>query len=183
MTVALTQALVEIERHVAAYGWDQQARLYALVDTAELARTEPDLAAQLGLSADRDAPIDTLTPIEQEEVPENVAIDEFLASIAWPDAVLGCALVVERLMLPPSAEATMPAVGSDREIHEWVASHPQRQEVRLAVGVLRDGSRESAVRLRDKDDDSEVLSGADLVPGLAEALLATFGEGDEDGDR
>jgi len=176
MTVALTQAVLEIERHVAAYGWDQQARLYALVDTSEFARTEPDLAAQLGLSADHDAPIDTLTPIEQEEVPENVAIDEFLAGIAWPDAVLGCAIVVERLMLPPSAEANLPSVGSEREIADWVAAHPQRQEVRLAVGVLRDGSRESAVRLRDKDDDSEVLSGSDLVPGLTEALLATFGD-------
>jgi hypothetical protein len=180
MTVALTQAVLEIERHVSAYGWDQPARLYALVDTAELARTEPDLAAQIGLSADRDAPIDTLTPIEQEEVPEHTPIDEFLASIAWPDGVLGCALVVERLMLPPQAEADLPTVGSQREIHDWVATHPQRQEVRLAVGVLRDGSRDSAVRLRDKDDDSEVLSGADLVPGLVEALLATFGDGDED---
>jgi hypothetical protein len=180
MTVALTQAVLEIERHVSAYGWDQQARLYALVDTGELARTEPDLAAQIGLSADRDAPIDTLTPIEQEEVPENTPIDEFLASIAWPDAVLGCAIVVERLMLPPQAEADLPTVGSQREIHDWVAAHPQRQEVRLAVGVLRDGSRESAVRLRDKDDDSEVLSGADLVPGLTEALLATFGDADDE---
>lgn len=46
--------------------------------------------------------------------------------------------------------------------------------MRLTVGVLRDGSRESAVRLREKDSSSEVLTGASLVPGLADALAATF---------
>ena len=31
-----------------------------------------------------------------------------LAIAQWPDAVVGCALTVERLMLPPSAEAQVP---------------------------------------------------------------------------
>ena len=44
----------------------------------------------------------------------------------------------------------------------------------MTVAVLRDGARESAVRLREKDSPTEVLTGADLVPGLAEALAATF---------
>jgi hypothetical protein len=44
----------------------------------------------------------------------------------------------------------------------------------MTVAVLRDGARESAVRLRAKDTPSEVLTGADLVPGLADALSATF---------
>ncbi|MDI2128035.1 PPA1309 family protein [Yinghuangia seranimata] len=173
MTVALTQAVVEIERHVSAFGWDQPARLYALVDTAALVRSEPQLAQDLGLAAEEGAPT-TLTPIEQDEIPAETPIDEFLAGIAWPDAVLGCAIVVERLMLPPAAEAELPTSGTDEEIAAWVAARPDRQEVRIAVGVMRDGSRESVLRLRDKDEDTEVLSGASLVPGLAEALEATF---------
>ena len=36
--------------------------------------------------------------------------------------------------------------------------------------MLRDGTRESAVRLREKDAPTEVLTGSELVPGLAEAL-------------
>ncbi|WTW97210.1 PPA1309 family protein [Streptomycetaceae bacterium NBC_01309] len=173
MTVALTQAVVEIERHVAAFGWDQPARLYALVDTAALARSEPQLAKELGL-APEDGAATTLTPIEQDEIPNETPIDDFLAGIAWPDPVLGCAIVLERLMLPPAAEAEMPTTGTDEEIATWVAERSDRQEVRIAVGVLRDGTRESVLRLREKDSDLEVLSGADLVPGLAEALRATF---------
>ena len=44
----------------------------------------------------------------------------------------------------------------------------------MTVAVLRDGTRESALRLREKDAPTEVLTGSDLVPGLAEALAATF---------
>ena len=46
----------------------------------------------------------------------------------------------------------------------------------MTVAVLRDGARESAVRLREKDSPTEVLTGSGLVPGLAEALAATFEE-------
>ncbi|MCZ9338014.1 PPA1309 family protein, partial [Streptomyces sp. TRM76130] len=95
---------------------------------------------------------------------------------AWPDAVAGCALSVERLMLPPSAEAQVPEGLGEAELAQWVADHPDRQEVRMTVAVLRDGARESALRLRAKDTPTEVLTGSDLVPGLAEALAATFAE-------
>ena len=44
--------------------------------------------------------------------------------------------------------------------------------------MLRDGTRESALRLREKDAATEVLTGAGLVPGLAEALSATFADVD-----
>lgn len=77
-------------------------------------------------------------------------------------------------MLPPSAESSVPEGLGDKQLAKWVAAHPDRQEVRLTVGVLRNGTRESAVRLRDKDSANEVLTGATLVPGLAEALAATF---------
>nr|WP_175412225.1 PPA1309 family protein [Streptomyces sp. TRM64462] len=168
----LTRAVLEIDEYAAGLGWDQPARLFALVDTARLRAQEPELATQLGLDSDEaTAP---LTPIEQDELPAGQPLDEFLGTIAWPDAVAGCALTVERLMLPPSAEGSVPDGLDEAALTKWVAEHPERQEVRMTVAVLRDGARESALRLRAKDSPTEVLTGADLVPNLAEALAATF---------
>ncbi|MER5769179.1 PPA1309 family protein [Streptomyces sp. NPDC001985] len=168
----LTRAVLEIDEYASGLGWDQPARLFALVDTARLRTQEPGLATQLGLDSDEAG--SPLTPIEQDEIPAGAALDEFLATIAWPDAVVGCALTVERQMLPASAEASVPKGLDDASLTDWVASHPDRQEVRMTVAVLRDGARESALRLREKDSPKEVLTGSDLVPGLAEALSATF---------
>ncbi|MBL1085479.1 hypothetical protein JK359_26535 [Streptomyces actinomycinicus] len=171
----LTRAVLEIDEYVSGLGWDQPARLFALVDTARLRAQEPSLAAQLGL-ADESETAAGLTPIEQDEIPSAKPLDEFLGTIAWPDAVTGCALSVERLMLPPSAEAQVPSGLNEAALTKWVAQHPERQEVRMTVAVLRDGTRDSAVRLREKDSPTEVLTGPDLVPGLAEALAATFAD-------
>ncbi|KAB1147582.1 hypothetical protein F7R91_10825 [Streptomyces luteolifulvus] len=170
----LTRAVLEIDEYASGLGWDQPARLFALVDTARLRAQEPALAAQLGL--DEEPKTSGLTPIEQDEIPAGKALDEFLGTIAWPDAVAGCALTVERLMLPPSAETSVPEGLDEKRLAQWVARHPDRQEVRMTVAVLRDGSRDSALRLREKDSPTEVLTGGDLVPGLAEALAATFEE-------
>ncbi|MEU4654439.1 PPA1309 family protein [Streptomyces sp. NPDC023723] len=170
----LTRSVLEIDEYVAGLGWDQPARLFALVDTARLQAEQPTLADRLGLADEGESA--GLTPIEQDEVPTDRPLDEFLGTIAWPDAVAGCALAVERLMLPPSAEAQVPEGLGEAELAKWVADHPDRQEVRMTVAVLRDGARESALRLREKDTPTEVLTGSDLVPGLAEALAATFAE-------
>jgi hypothetical protein len=168
----LTRAVLEIDEYASTLGWDQPARLFALVDTVALRSQEPSLADQLGLPEEPEPA--ALTPVEQDEIPASQPLDEFLATIAWPDAVAGCALTVERLMLPPTAEAEVPIGLDDAGLARWVADHPQRQEVRMTVAVLRDGSRDSALRLREKDSATEVLTGSDLVPGLAEALAATF---------
>jgi hypothetical protein len=168
----LTRAVLEIDEYASGLGWDQPTRLFALVDTARLRTQEPVLAAQLGLEDEQQA--SGLTPIEQDEIPADRALDEFLGTIAWPDAVAGCALTVERLMLPPSAEAQVPQGLDEAKLAKWVAGHPERQEVRMTVAVLRNRARESALRLREKDSATEVLTGSDLVPGLAEALAATF---------
>ncbi|MFV2119607.1 PPA1309 family protein [Streptomyces sp. Act-28] len=168
----LTRAVLEIDEYASGFGWDQPARLFALVDTARRRADEPELATQLGLDTDEAAA--PLTPIEQDELPTGAPLDEFLATVAWPDAVTGCALTVERLMLPPSAEGAVPDGLDEAGLAKWVAAHPDRQEVRMTVAVLRGGARESAIRLREKDSPTEVLTGSDLVPGLAEALAATF---------
>ncbi|MEV8622982.1 PPA1309 family protein [Streptomyces sp. NBC_01268] len=167
----LTRAVLEIDEYASGLGWDQPARLFALVDTAKLRAQEPSLASQLGLGGTAAA---GYTPIEQDQLPRGKALDEFLGTIAWPSAVTGCALTVERMMLPPSAEAAVPKDLGGAALAKWVARHPDRQEVRMTVAVLRDGSREAAIRLREKDSPNEVLTGPDLVPGLADALSATF---------
>lgn len=170
----LTRAVLEIDEYAAGLGWDQPARLFALVDTEQLREQEPSLSEQLGLEDGNDT--GALTPVEQDEIPAGTPLDEFLATIAWPDVVAGCALTVERLMLPPAAEQAIPKGLDDDGLAAWVAEHPERREVRMTVGVLRDGTRDSAVRLREKDATTEVLTGSELVPGLAEALRSTFDE-------
>lgn len=175
----LTRAVLEIDNYASGLGWDQPARLFALVDTAQLRAQEPALADQLGLDeteGDEGAADSSLTPVEQDEIPAGVALDEFLATIAWPDAVTGCALTIERLMLPPTAEESIPTDLEEADLTKWVADHPERQDVRITVAVLRDGSNDSALRLREKDSETEVLTGSSLVPGLAGALGATFSE-------
>jgi len=171
---ALTRAVVEIERHVAASGWDQPPRLYALVDTADLLRREPALVAQLG-----DGVAEAITPIEQENLPEGQPIEDALAHIGWGPDVLGCAVVLERLLLPPDAEAELQTrmdsgATEESEVADWAAQHPDREDVRIVVGVLRTGARDTALRLRSHDRDEAVLSGAELVTGLADALATTL---------
>ncbi len=172
----LTRAVVEIEQHAAAQGWDRPPRLFALVPTQELLLAEPDLADRLGepeeLALRLEREPGHLTPVEQEDLPEHATLEELLTGIAWPPSVAGAALVVERLMLPPEAEAALPE--QDAEALRFAAEHPAREEVRIAVGVLRDGGRECALRMRSHDRDDAELSGSDLVPVLTDALAATL---------
>ncbi|MDP9497735.1 MAG: hypothetical protein M3P46_08770, partial [Actinomycetota bacterium] len=56
---------------------------------------------------------------------------------------------------------------------EAAARRPDAREVRMVVGVVRDGSRASVLRLRGTEQD-DLLTGPDLAPALAEALLATL---------
>ncbi|MEW2358346.1 PPA1309 family protein [Spirillospora sp. NPDC029432] len=164
----LEEVVQDLERHSAQEGWDAAPRLYALVQSKELRVAEPELADQLGLSPD----VDTLAALEQPALPEQAAVEDALATIAWPDAVTGCALVLERVVLPPEVEEEIPEDAA--EAAEFAAKHPAREDVRMVVGVLRDGTRHSALRLRRHDVDDEVLVGPDLVPALADALAATF---------
>ncbi|MBW8486300.1 PPA1309 family protein [Actinomadura parmotrematis] len=164
----LEEVVLDLERHAAQQGWDAPPRLYALVRSGELLTAEPELAAELGL----DAGTDTLAALEQEELPDGAGVEDALAGIAWPDTVAGCALVMERVVLPPEVEDEIP--DDEEEAARWAAEHPQREDVRMVVGVLRDGVRHSALRLRRHDADDEVLVGPELVPALADALAATL---------
>lgn len=114
-----------------------------------------------------------MTSFEQEPLPAEGDLAEFLARISWPDQVAAIALVLERLVLPPDAEAELAAAPDPAAIARF---HPRREEIRIVVAVDRDGGRMCALRMRTADAPEEVRTGEDLVPGLAEALLATFEE-------
>lgn len=170
---ALSRAVVEIEKHVSGAGWDQPAQLFALVPTAELLRAEPQLAAELG-AEDASQP---LTPVAQGELPggvDDANLADTLGRIEWPEGVAGCALAIERIVLPAAAESGLSSVESDAELARLAGSDPRRHEVRMVAAVLREGDRFGAVRLRAHDEDSAVLTGADLVPTLCEVLSLTF---------
>lgn len=164
----LATAVMEIEAHAAGAGWDQSAQVFALVPTAELVSNEPQLAAVLGIEQ---AAADELTPVEQETTAES--LEELLPSIAWPEDVVGCAVVLEASTVPPG-DAEEPVPSDPEAAAAYVAEHPERQDARIVAGVLRTGEAWCAIRQRAHDDDTMVLSGEDLVPALVELLHATF---------
>jgi hypothetical protein len=172
--LAVTRAVRELERHVAAQGWDGPVRLFALVRTADAVQREPRLSGQLPpeMLAAAGADREHLTVVEQEGLPVASSLEELLAQIAWPGTIDGAAVVVERTVVPPDVEAQIPS-DPERAL-AWLAAHPARRDVRLAAGVLRDGTAACAVRARDHDEDDRVAVGADLVPALVEALTATL---------
>lgn len=169
---ALRAAAAEVEAHVGQGGWDRPPAIFALVRTGKLREDEPDLARRMGLEH---APADGLTPVEQDWSAEE-ALDEALARLAWPAAVDGCALSQEIIIMPPAAAEDLP--DDPAQAATQVAAHPQRQEARVVVAVLRDGSSAAVLRLRaqDADTDGELLTGADLAPNLARALVATLAD-------
>lgn len=162
----LEELVLELERHASQVGWDAAPRLYALVGATELHANEPDLARRLGVP---NSP-GRLAALEQPDLPTGKPIEDVLGGIEWPDGVTGCALVIERILLPEGVEDDMP----EDDPVGWAGRHPDREDVRLVAGVLRDGSRHSAMRLRGHDSDDQVLSGTELVPALADALAATL---------
>jgi hypothetical protein len=168
---ALVAALVELERHVGHAGWDQPARLFALVLTDVLAASEPALAAELGLlTTTAGGPPAALTAVEQEEFAPGTDLGEALAGLEWPETVFGCALSLERTFLPAHLEDQLPA--DLDEAAEVVGSHPERQDIRVVVGVDRSGAHHGVARLVSLPE--ELLGGPDLVPDLTTALAHTL---------
>jgi hypothetical protein len=174
--LALRAAVLELEKHAAGEGWDQPARLFALVPTTQLLEDEPGLAAMLEIDPDADL-TGSLTPVEQEALPVDRSLEELLSEMMWPDPVHGTAVAVERLVLPPSVTDLPEDPAAAQEV---AATHPERQEVRMVAGATRAGSTWCALRLRSHDDDFAVIEGPDLVPALLELLQATLAPVDPD---
>jgi len=145
---ALAHAVDEVEEFVASAGWDAPRQMFALVRTSELLSAEPGLAHQVTGGSDSNA---EFTPIAQDSLPGDTVAGA-LATIAWPDEVAGCVLVMEILA----------GTGEDQ------------REARLAAGVLRDQPGGACLLRWRHAPDGPVLRGADLAPGLLEALQGTF---------
>jgi len=161
--------LREVEEHVSSAGWDQPTRLFALVSTAELIASDPQLAETLNLTENL-----ALTSIEQE-VPIGQTLEDLLATIAWPEEVQGAILAIERIILPPSAEAELPQQG-DAELVDAAIDHPDRRDVRMVSAVLRSGENLNSLRYRTHYEQDSVAVAPNLITRLNESLLATFSD-------
>ncbi|WP_319945554.1 PPA1309 family protein [Nocardia macrotermitis] len=185
---ALYRCIREVAEFADAEGWDRPPQMFALVPTADLVAAEPALQDQLDDGAE-------LTPIAQEPLPDDVtgelALDEFLATTSWPEAVRGCVLVQQIVVLPPDAEQTLDDAiaplladrdAADRAARDAAITHPGRRDARLFAGVLREGVSLCLLQVRPDEDDEDDLFGNDidlrtapnLAPNLIEALAHTL---------
>ncbi|WP_245713939.1 PPA1309 family protein [Nocardia vaccinii] len=185
---ALYRCIREVAEFADAEGWDRPPQIFALVPTADLVAAEPALQDQLDDGAE-------LTPIAQEPLPDDVtgelALDEFLATTSWPEAVRGCVLVQQIVVLPPDAEQTLDDAiaplladrdAADRAARDAAITHPGRRDARLFAGVLREGVSLCLLQVRPDEDDADDPFGNDLdlrtapnlAPNLIEALAHTL---------
>src|SRR5690606_23623196 len=171
---ALRGAVLDIERHVSSLGWDSPVLVFSLVRTADALAANPALVSELPDGAAQSAEVDPehLLSVEQDGLPQADTIEELLAQLAWPAEVDGAAIVVERIVVPPEAETDMPR-DPDAAV-AYLEAHPDRQDVRIAVGVLRSGESWCVLRSRLHDSDDAVGGSPDAAPGLVEALRATL---------
>ncbi|TWP35308.1 PPA1309 family protein [Leekyejoonella antrihumi] len=165
----LTECAIDTERHVSAAGWDQPPRLFAIAGNAGLVEREPALAGQLS-GTDPAA----LSTIEQEGFAPTSSLESLLGRLAWPPEVDGAAIAIERIVVPPEAERGLP--DDPQKATEVLAAHPDRQDVRLLVAVLRTGESICLLRQRANDSDDSVAVGDDIAPGLVQALKATLAD-------
>ena len=182
---ALGIAVREVVEFVDANGWGQPATLFALVPTAVVAQTQPDLADALEGTE--------LTLIEQDPLPVSVdsgltELEYVLGTTSWPSSVAGCALVQEIIVLPPEAEtdldeALVPLLAdpdaADSAARQAAEEHPESTTGRLVAAVLRDGQSLSLLQLQppagtDDDGPIELLAHPELAPNLLAALATTL---------
>ena len=104
--------MTETEAHVAAFGWDQPVRVFALVRTNEALAADPDIAELLDAATVEESRTDPelLMVVEQEGLPAAADLEHLLAQLAWPESVHGAAISVERLVLPPAAQEEAEAI-------------------------------------------------------------------------
>ena len=167
-------AVTDIEKFVASDGWDAPIRIFAINKAVPALEKAPQLAEELPADVALNAITDphTLFSVEQEGLPEASTLEELLAQLAWPDEVDGAAIVAERIIVPPSAEKDLPKDPKLALIA--LPEPPEKEDVRMAVGYMREGETWCAIRTRTHDSDDSVVGSPDAVPGLIAALKATF---------
>ena len=166
----LSIAALDTERHVAAAGWDQNPRLFALVPTADLVEREPQLRGRAGPRRPRRRRAARRS--SRRTCRATSSSSPCSAGIAWPETVAGAALAVERIVVPPEAERDLPENPSRRSTPS--PPTPTGSDVRLLVAVTRDGQSRCLLRQRAHDSDDQVALGDDIAPGLVHALRATL---------
>lgn len=90
-------------------------------------------------------------------------MEELLAQIAWPEAVDGCAICVERVIVDREDESV---IGPEEALAD-----PNKRDVRLAVGLMRDGASWCTLRVKDVPD---LIESSDAVPELIDVLRQTL---------
>lgn len=162
----LNAALREAVDFVHAEGWDRPATLFGLVPFELVADAVPD----------SDEPQNPLALVVQEDLPEHIQpgseeLGEFIATIRWPEQVVG-AIVAQEITFVNTAEG---------------ADAPPRA-ARLYSGILSDaqgsGAERTLVQLRPSEeelaadpfaqDKPQLLGGDDIAPGVIATLRATF---------
>ena len=80
----------------------------------------------------------------------------------------------ERSFLPAGAEQDIPA--NPELAAEFVAQHPQRQDLRVVAGAVRatDGAILTHCVARVATNPDDLLVGADMVPALTQAVAWTL---------
>lgn len=123
--IALANVVVDIEKGAARVGWDHAPSIYALVPTAMLL-ADPNLPADIAeqLRGGWDGSEEHLSAIIQEDL-DTDDIEQVLAHLAWPEAVPGAALTVERIVVPPEVEDEAPE--DPEEALEFISNHPARR--------------------------------------------------------
>ena len=143
--------LEEVMRELIAYvdhdGWEQYHRLFALADRGWIQAYNPQQRLDIPRS---------IVPIEQDELPYG-PLDQVLEQIGWPPEVVGCVLVTELHVLPPTAEQEIPYTYDEREIEHWVRTHPEVKRVRSAIGVTRFGEHKTLEQRQGEPASLEYL--------------------------
>ena len=160
--------LREIELHVAADGWDQPVRLFALVDTQELLEQQPELRATIGSGSD----VPLLTSVEQDDLPKHDDLTDLLAQLSWPPSVEGVAVVAERIVLPTDRDIELPS--DPDQARSMAIADPHAHDLRVAAAATRAGERFCLLRLREYDDEKTLVAGPDLMIGLTELIHASL---------
>ncbi|MCP9948063.1 PPA1309 family protein [Actinomadura madurae] len=154
----LISAVLNVELHLGAASWERPC-LFALVERDKLVEADPLAAAKVEA-----VPPGALVPVAQEALPEG-DLDDVLAMITWPEQVAGCVLSRRLFVLPQEVRGD---VGQDVV---RAAQHPEVRIARLTVGVLRDGTHVSYLRLWGTDD---LLEDTETADDLVAALLSTL---------
>ena len=115
LTSPLQSVVGEVEGHVAEAGWDQPPQLFALVQTEQLLRAEPQLAQTMGLVAGDPA---SLTPVAQEPLTD-APLDQQLSSMIFGEEVLGVVPSArKRESMADSAASQIEALRGLAELYE-----------------------------------------------------------------